>query len=162
MVTTETKINQSLKGSCLNSYPSSTIKEIKMRLITKKITEAFRDYRAQKVNNSEVKVDHFDGRPGSVALYLHGNLIATFNPTGMSGYHHVGQAVSFTLAGWNTPTTKERLNGLFKTMGLTARIRQRNYQLYLDTPTESVKINAYGWFDIGGKMSIVSDYLKHK
>lgn len=29
MVTTETKINQSSKGSRLNSYPSSTIKEIK-------------------------------------------------------------------------------------------------------------------------------------
>ena len=146
-------INQSLKGSRLNGCPKLYIKENIMRLITQKTTEAFRDFKALRVNNTTVKVFPL-GDAGTVQLKLHGNTIAEFTPNGKFGY----RSLWFTLAGWNTPTTKERLNGLFKTMNLTVQIRQRNYQLYLDTPTESVPINPTGWFAIGGKSSIVKKF----
>jgi hypothetical protein len=146
-------INQSFKGSRLNGCPKLYIKENIMRQITQKTTEAFRDCKALRVNNTTVKVFP-SGDAGTVQLKLHGNTIAEYTPNGKFGY----RSLWFTLASWNTVTTKERLNGLFETMNLTARIRQRKFQLYLDTPTESVAINPTGWFAIGGKSSIVKKF----
>lgn len=131
-----------------------------MRKITQRATESFLNRKPIKLGNTRVRVGHLtlDGNGREVktspvtssTLILHGHTIAEFN--------FIGRSLWFTLAGWNTPTTKERLNGLFDTMGLTVKIVQRNFVLYLETPTESVEIDANGWYAIGGKGSKVEDF----
>ncbi len=64
-----------------------------MRKVTERAVQAFLSHRAATVDNT-----HTDGQ----ALYLFGNKIAEHSP----------QGIRVTLAGWNTPTTRERLNGL--------------------------------------------------
>ena len=53
--------------------------------------------------NTSVEVD--DGVPGMCTVRLHGNMIASV-PIGF------GNSMQFTLAGWNTPTTRSRVNAL--------------------------------------------------
>ena len=65
-----------------------------MRKVTQQIKEAFEQRKAKKVGNTET-----DGE----SVWLHGNKIITRDPSG---------AVMATLAGWNTPTTRERVNGI--------------------------------------------------
>lgn len=82
-----------------------------MRKITKEIVAAFMNHETKRIGNS-----HTDG----TSLYLHGNEIAV----------HVMGGIEVTTAGWNTPTTRERLNGL---PGVRVNVKQG--QLYLnDTP----------------------------
>lgn len=82
-----------------------------MRKITKEIVAAFMNHETKRIGNS-----HTDG----TSLYLHGNEIAV----------HVMGGIEVTTAGWNTPATRERLNGL---PGVRVNVKQG--QLYLnDTP----------------------------
>ena len=64
-----------------------------MRKITKDIIRAWRNQETKTINNS-----HTDG----TTLFLFGNAIARF----------VGTEIEITSAGWETTTTKERLNGI--------------------------------------------------
>jgi|SRR6185369_3289418 len=64
-----------------------------MRNVTSQIVEAFGARRAARISNSST-----DGQ----ALFLHGNKIAEWRDNGLW----------VTTAGWNTVTTRERLNGL--------------------------------------------------
>lgn len=72
-----------------------------MRKVTKEVVDAFLAGKRRSVGNTST-----DG----VVLKLHGNTIATIDP--------VTRIVSVTLAGWATPTTRERLNGLCDLLGL--------------------------------------------
>lgn len=65
-----------------------------MRKVTQQIKEAFEERKAKTVGNT-----HTDGE----SVWLHGNKIVTRDPSGV---------VIATLAGWNTPTTRERVNGI--------------------------------------------------
>ena len=59
-------------------------------------------------------------------LLLHGNLIAERMPDG---------SVYATLAGWGSPTTRERLNGLTELLGLGRLFSQsKNVQYYGSNP----------------------------
>jgi hypothetical protein len=80
-----------------------------MRKITKEIVAAFLNREEKKIGNS-----YTDG----TALYLHNNQIAC---------HIVEGVIGITTAGWNTPTTRERLNGL-----PGVRVNVRDHQLYLN------------------------------
>ena len=82
-----------------------------MRQITQDAVIAFENDRPFKRANTEVKVsDH------STKLLLHDNTIAArFKGSGL---------VSFTLHGWGTLTTRERLNGLLKHLGYNTRVYQ--------------------------------------
>lgn len=71
-----------------------------MRKVSKTIVEAFLAERPAKLGNT-----HTDGK----VLYLHNNAIA---------WHGIGGGVTMTLAGWNTVTTRERLNTLCRVAGL--------------------------------------------
>lgn len=84
-----------------------------MRKITQQAVNAFNENRNFKSGNTEVKVQY----PAATYLYLHGNLIAK----------KVDRAISVSIAGWNTPTTRERLNGL----GICS-IQQKKGQLMLN------------------------------
>jgi|TARA_R100001530_G_scaffold130754_2_gene101896 hypothetical protein len=79
-----------------------------MRKITKDIIRAWRNRETKAINNS-----HTDGD----TLFLFGNAIARF----------VGTEIEITSAGYETVTTKERLNGI---PGVS--VYQKNYQWYLN------------------------------
>lgn len=72
----------------------------------------------------------FDGKPVST-IYLHGNTIAQLSD-GEWG---------FKLAGWNTPTTKSRINTLAKHYGRSG-VHQKNKVLY----SGDKQINVHDWF----------------
>lgn len=64
-----------------------------MRKITQQIKEAFDNHTAKRIGNTET-----DG----AIVWLHGNRIVERRKDG----------VYASLAGWNTPTTRERVNGI--------------------------------------------------
>ena len=80
-----------------------------MRKITKDIKRAFEQGRAQTIGNT-----HTDGN----TVWLHGNAIVRRTESG---------SIEATLAGWNTPTTRERVNGI---TGM--RFHQMNFEAFLD------------------------------
>jgi hypothetical protein len=69
------------------------------RKITQETIDAFNNNYIYKNSNTEVN-EH--------GLFLHGNKIAKYT----SHYKDGNRDINITLAGWNTNTTRERLNGL--------------------------------------------------
>lgn len=86
-----------------------------MRKVTETIASAFKLGRKRAIGNTST-----DG----VNLHLHGNLIARIDDKGY---------LDLTLAGWHTPTTRERLNGILQIFGINGGFYQRNYEQYLST-----------------------------
>lgn len=80
-----------------------------MRAVTRQIQSAFRAHRSRTVGNT-----HTDGE----TVFLHGNKIIERRDDG---------SVWATLAGWSTPTTRERINGITK-----ARFSQKDFASYLN------------------------------
>lgn len=80
-----------------------------MRKITQRVIGAFLAGRSVRMQNSST-----DGR----RLFLHGNLIAKKTEDGK---------IAVTLAGWPTPTTRERLNGL-----PGVNVHQKDHEQYLN------------------------------
>lgn len=64
-------------------------------------------------------------------VYLHGNLIASYS----------SDAWGFTLHGWNTPTTKSRINALAMHYGRSG-VHQSKGKLF----SGDKEINKYDWF----------------
>jgi len=130
-----------------------------MRKITQTTAEAFLNKKPMTLGNTSVTVGHlaYNDKTSPInesTLFLHGNEIANFN--------FIGRGLWFTLAGWNTTTTRERLNGLFQTLNLTCKVRQIKGEAYIQTPTELVKIDENKSYVIGGgkntSLSIVKDF----
>ena len=71
-----------------------------MRKITKQATQAFMEARPFKSSNTKVEV-----LPNCTILKLHNNAIAY-------RYNDPEQTLSITNSGWQSNTTKERLNGI--------------------------------------------------
>jgi len=84
-----------------------------MRKITADALRAFRNWKKFKRGNTEVKVNLTE-----CYLYLHGNMIAKFNRN---------DGLWISDGGWQTNTTKERLNGL-----PNVHIYQKDFQWYLN------------------------------
>jgi len=84
-----------------------------MRKITEDAIRAFRNRQTFKRGNTEVKVFH-----NSCGLYLHGNMIAEYAVDG---------ALYISDGGWQTTTTKERLNGL-----PNVSVHQKNFLWFLN------------------------------
>lgn len=78
-----------------------------MRKVTNDVVKAFLAGESKTADNSST-----DGR----TLKLHGNTIATRDSRG---------GVTATLAGWPTPTTRERLNGLCTLLDIDRRFSQK-------------------------------------
>ena len=91
-----------------------------MRKITQLVSNAFIAGRDFTLGNSHVD---YDADTFTRRMYLHGNLIAK----------QVGNELRVTLAGWPTPTTRERLNGLFESMNVASRIYQRGHVQYISS-----------------------------
>lgn len=86
-----------------------------MRKITEESTKAFLNAEPFKKANMEVKVE-----PNVTILLLHGNAIAY-------KYNDPKQTLSITNCGWESNTTKERLNAL-----PNVSIQQSNFVWYLN------------------------------
>jgi len=105
-----------------------------MRKITQQATEAFLNFKEFKKDNTEVKIEQVEDLGPVAHLFLHGNRIAF--------RHKLGLAISD--GGWDTRTTKERLNGL---PGVS--IYQKKGQWYLnERPWEGGWIELRFW-DLG-------------
>ena len=81
-----------------------------MRKITEQTVNAF--YEGVNFKKDNMRVEN---RHGEIFLYLHNNMIA----------HLQGVELFITTCGWETNTTKERLNGLLDKYGL-GRIQQKS------------------------------------
>ena len=83
-----------------------------MRKVTQTIANAFAQGNKMTIGNTAT-----DGN----AVYLHGNKIA----------ERTNDGILMTLAGWNTTTTRERLNGIAQVLGLDASFTQKDFKPYL-------------------------------
>jgi len=96
-----------------------------MKKITEKIKNAFEQGKSLKVGNTET-----DGK----TVWLHGNAIVKRDPDGL---------VRWSLAGWNTPTTRERVNGI-----ANANVFQFKFEPVLNGQV----INSSDWFASNTKL----------
>ncbi len=86
-----------------------------MRKVTETIAESFYKGFKKTVSNT-----HTDG----VNVWLHGNKIA---------WRNQDNSLSVTLAGWGTPTTRERINGILETFGIHYRVGQHKHEQIIKT-----------------------------
>lgn len=92
-----------------------------MKLITHESVTAFLN--GEKFNKSNMNVTL---EPNVTILKYQGNAIAY-------KYNDPNKTISITNCGWNSNTTKERLNGVISLSGLNiGRIYQKNWVWYLD------------------------------
>jgi hypothetical protein len=96
-----------------------------MRKITKKIANAFHNQQRLTVSNTTT-----DGS----AVWLHGNKIIERRQDG----------IWFTLAGWNTVTTRERLTGILPDV----RISSRKGDALLYVGNRSEYIEDHKWINL--------------
>ena len=75
----------------------------------------------------------------SIAMRLHGNEIM---------HRKTGGAIEFTLAGWNTPTTRERINGTLAVLGYTMRVRTIKGVPHIVDGGEKKAISADEWYQV--------------
>ena len=90
-----------------------------MRKVTQQIKQAFEQGKARKIDNTRT-----DGK----TVWLHGNAIVKRDADGL---------VRWSLAGWNTPTTRERVNGI-----VNAGVYQKNFEPMLNGQV----IDSSDWF----------------
>lgn len=107
-----------------------------MRKVTQQTVRAFREHRSLRVGNTET--DGWEYR-------LHGNVIAENDG-----------AVMVSLRGWNTPTTRDRLNGIAHEYGYPLRFAQHQHApiVYHTGNGARMDISSTGWY--------VLDDLLHK
>jgi hypothetical protein len=94
-----------------------------MRKVTKQIKEAFEAGKYKTIGNTS---------SDSLGVTLHGNRIISRKKDG---------SILWTLSGWNTPTTRERLNGILG-LGLCCK----SFVCHLG----SQEIDEMGWYTISG------------
>ena len=98
-----------------------------MRKVTKQIAEAFAEGRNKAISNTTCILGQ---------VFLHGNRIAEKDPKTGDIY--------MSLSGWNTPTTRERLNGIAEVLGLDVRFSQKNFEPCLNGSV----IDSYKWHKV--------------
>ena len=96
-----------------------------MTEISKAIKKAFEQGKKKKMSNT---------RTDGTTIWLHGNAIIKRDPDGL---------VRWSLAGWNTQTTRERLNNI-----VNARVRQVKGEPVLNGEI----IDSYDWFTTNTKL----------
>ena len=87
-----------------------------MRVVTRKITNAWR--KGERLTVGNTRTDGYN-------IWLHGNCIVRTTDMG---------AIQISTAGWNTSTTRERLNGFLHAAGLPyTGVFNRRGELYFGT-----------------------------
>ena len=110
-----------------------------MRKITRGIVTAFLDNRCLRKDNTTT-----DGSE----IRLFGNLIAYWDTDSTVGGHIV-QCVAITLAGWNSTTTRERLNGLLELMEVGKRIVSKGGVPYMSYQNHDSVMDVYKHYTVG-------------
>jgi hypothetical protein len=91
-----------------------------MRKVEREMVAAIRAMKNRTIGNTSVTVERFVGSSKLITVRLHGNVIAEIT-TGL-------YEMMVTLAGWNTPTTRSRVNALLQAFSsATHAVRQRNF-----------------------------------
>jgi len=96
-----------------------------MRKVTNEIANAFAQGESKAAGNTWT-----DGK----AVFLHGNKIVERTDDG----------ILMTLAGWNTSTTRERLNGIAQVLGLDASFTQKDFEPYLN----KLRVRGDDWYHV--------------
>lgn len=94
-----------------------------MRKVEQRMVDAVARLQNSSEGNTQVRIDS-----NGLSVSLHGNII----------YQQRGNNIFFTLAGWNTPTTRSRLNAL------GVRVSQKNWQPIYNGEV----IDAWKWYQI--------------
>lgn len=93
-----------------------------MRKVTRETADAFIARKPKRVSNTETDGD---------TLYLFGNRIAWRD----------GDRYCLTLAGWNTVTTRDRLDGLLDRLGSSWKVSTKQGQAHLYNYRTGKRIN---------------------
>ena len=101
-----------------------------MRQETQKIMSAF--LRGQKASATRTNTD-------GNTVWLHGNKIAQRSE---------GDFVDFSLAGWPTVTTRDRVNGLLELSGSDYRVSQKNGTQFLTNGTDVRELGESEWVSV--------------
>ena len=111
-----------------------------MRQVTRDASRAFINGKQFKRGNTRVVLRD----NGNIALLLHGNTIAV-----RTLGRPLGETV-LSLCGWNTPTTRERLNGLLELLGHPyLSFVQRNFGAYIqDCDGAKAELNEYNGYTV--------------
>ena|ERR1700722_2561940 len=113
-----------------------------MRKVTEKAAKALQQMHKMTSGNTRVSIEErFAGdKPVKMAvMYLHDNQIAMYD----------GKLLTLTDAGWHTPTTKDRLNGVLTVFNIPCSINQHNYQWYM---YDDLDVERHTWTS---KMTVV-------
>ena len=94
-----------------------------MRKIEEKMVNAVNRSKNFNEGNTEVRID-----ANGLSVLLYGNIIFQIR----------GNEKFFTLSGWNTPTTRSRLNAL------GVRVSQKNWEPIFN----GAVINSYKWYKL--------------
>ena len=116
-----------------------------MRIVTENSCRAFLRGDTKVCGNTQT-----DGR----SLWLHGNRIAQKTST-------LG-VVMMSLAGWNTPTTRERLNGLLNLMDMPCAYYQHKYEPYVFAIDRTSNIRYKTMIESNDWLIFVKDDPEHK
>ena len=101
-----------------------------MRQETQKIMSAF--LQGQKASAARTNTD-------GNTVWLHGNKIAQRSE---------GDFVDFSLAGWPTVTTRDRVNGLLELSGSDYRVSQKNGTQFLTNGTDVRELGESEWVSV--------------
>ena len=125
-----------------------------MRKISKLAARAFIEGRSFRRDNTEVNVRAtILGKRKE--LRLHGNVIArqvAVDTANIGDYdirpHYTSHCLHITLAGWGTPTTRERLHTLLKEMGKDEGVWQHKFDQYYGTDIHNRVISETEWITV--------------
>ena len=107
-----------------------------MKKITEQMSTAFANGVDAKNGNDKVTIGELLN-----TYQLHNNIIAMVCPTAKNE----SKNLVISLCGFNTVTTRDRLNGIIKSMGLNARVFQKNFIPYLEVNGEIIQMSKYGF-----------------
>lgn len=138
-----------------------------MRQVSKNTVFAFLDRIVKRTGKNDaitrtgfVETDNKTGETKNTECFymtLHGNPIASLQPS---------RAIHLTLAGWNTVTTRERLNALLRILGKSnLHIVQHKHQACLATFAGNKRLttplNENRWYDVE-ELQHMANFLHYK
>jgi hypothetical protein len=101
-----------------------------MRKVSKEIAKAFIDGKRKTIGNSHTFTAMQHGGHGYVSL--HGNKIAWWENSHPNYNLNNNIHLCFSMCGWDTPTTRERLNTLFSLLfRRDIKVFQKNHEQFL-------------------------------
>jgi hypothetical protein len=112
-----------------------------MRKITRELASAWRNHTPWKKSNTET-----DGQ----SVWLHGNSIAKRDPD--TGH------VFYSLAGWSTNTTRERLNGILPSRWYVAQVKGDS--ILFGPHGYACALDDFEWFEIEGRLESAAHLLQ--